>query len=50
MIRAARLAREFAVLCVRTMAALAVLALLVSIFKYSAESYAADVPTYGRTV
>lgn len=45
-----RLAREFAVLCARTMVALAVLALLVGIFKYSAESYAADVPTYGRTV
>ena len=45
-----RVAREFACLCTRTMIVFAVLAVLIAIFKYSAESYAADVPSYGRTV
>ncbi|WP_331693525.1 hypothetical protein [Pandoraea sputorum] len=45
-----RLAREFASLCVRVMFVFAVLAMLVGVFKYGAESYAADVPSYGRTV
>ncbi|VVE84955.1 hypothetical protein [Pandoraea sputorum] len=45
-----RLARDFAALCARMMVVFAVLALLVAVCKYSAESYAADVPVYGRTV
>lgn len=45
-----RLARDFAALCARMMIVLAFLFLLVGIFKYSADSYAADVPSYGRTV
>ncbi|SUA81972.1 hypothetical protein [Pandoraea pnomenusa] len=44
-----RLAIDFGAFCARMLAVLAFLFLLVGIFKYSADSYAADVPTYGRT-
>ncbi|WAL81509.1 hypothetical protein OYT13_16860 [Pandoraea sp. XJJ-1] len=50
MIRLALLARDFSAFCLRMLAVLVFLFLLVGIFKYSADSYAADVPTYGRTV
>ncbi|BDD93507.1 hypothetical protein PanNE5_29470 [Pandoraea sp. NE5] len=49
MIRLALLARDFGAFCLRMAAVLAFLFLLIGIFKYSADSYAADVPTYGRS-
>ena len=44
-----RLALDFSRFCVRMLVVLAFLFLLVGVFKYSADSYAADVPSYGRT-